>query len=166
MLISGAILIFSVHRSVVSRATTAGTSASTLKRISRAVCFSLFSDSKTRTHYSVGGGCAIPSPFLLGGQVTTPGVDCTAIEGADSVSCSSGSCIVKTCKEGWTVSAAGNVCDENSSANRAAGVLAHAWKASGMVGRAPQLGEEVAHHAGPKEPAEKPHDDYYASAWF
>ncbi|CAE6427952.1 hypothetical protein ACGC1H_000739 [Rhizoctonia solani] len=57
------------------------------------------------------GGCAFP--FFPGQE---PGVDCSAIPGADIVSCNQGLCEVTECIPGWMISADGHACEPNEHA--------------------------------------------------
>ena len=47
------------------------------------------------------------------------GVDCTAIEGASDVTCSTGRCVVQTCEVGWMVAPSGDHCVPNERSNEA-----------------------------------------------
>ncbi|KAH7343732.1 hypothetical protein B0J17DRAFT_764900 [Rhizoctonia solani] len=57
------------------------------------------------------GGCAYP--FFPGQE---PGVDCSAIPGADVVACREGQCEVTKCVDNWTISADGHACEPNEHA--------------------------------------------------
>ncbi|KAI0777856.1 hypothetical protein BC629DRAFT_1290184, partial [Irpex lacteus] len=66
----------------------------------------------TKTNLESCGGCLIPNPFRPHTASSATGVDCAAIDHADSVSCASGRCIVESCENGWEVDSARSSCKE------------------------------------------------------
>ncbi|GBE84405.1 hypothetical protein SCP_0603840 [Sparassis crispa] len=88
------------------------------------------------THVESCGGCAVPPPFLPYDAST--GSDCTAIAGAESVSCVAGQCAVINCREGWEPSMAGEECikiprGRASPLPQATGVIAEVLRPQGYI---------------------------------
>ena len=104
------------------------------------------------------------------------GRDCSAIEGADSVSCDAGSCNVQSCLQGWALNETGDACvkvEERTPASRAFGVVAHALERSRLVVRAPHGADRAALKPQPDPKFEgddgvegEGRDDSYNNAWF
>ncbi|KAI0044187.1 hypothetical protein FA95DRAFT_297109 [Auriscalpium vulgare] len=62
------------------------------------------------------GGCMYPSPFLLPSEQEPQGKDCSVLPNALDVGCVAGGCVVRRCKTGFSVSAAGDACQADSMA--------------------------------------------------
>ncbi|KAI0087230.1 hypothetical protein BDY19DRAFT_956874 [Irpex rosettiformis] len=79
----------------------------------------------TKTNLESCGGCLVPNPFRLSSNSIATGVDCSSIDHAESVSCDSGRCVVKSCEDGWKVDAARLTCESvsQSSESGSMGVL-------------------------------------------
>ncbi|KAH9958130.1 hypothetical protein BC827DRAFT_1136777 [Russula dissimulans] len=60
-------------------------------------------------HFS-GGGCVSPNPFLLISEQGPEGVDCTTLPHVQNVRCSTGSCLVESCVDGYVPSADYGAC--------------------------------------------------------
>ncbi|KAJ3541449.1 hypothetical protein NM688_g6080 [Phlebia brevispora] len=120
------------------------------------------------------GGCVVPNPFLQNDASSPFGRDCTAIEGANVVSCISGACAVTSCNEGWELNNRGDGCVEvqGRTAASALGMVAQAMAYSGLTGRAPQSNPrpypaaERREHGEAEHKVEKPEAEYYNNAWF
>ena len=87
-------------------------SASTLEPTSRAVSTLVFS--RTSAFHQLcaprpGGACVFQNPFIAT-DASGVGVDCSAIVGAEEVSCVDARCNVSKCKDGWTISLSGDNC--------------------------------------------------------
>ncbi|THH16066.1 hypothetical protein EW146_g4521 [Bondarzewia mesenterica] len=56
------------------------------------------------------GGCAIPNPFTSPSQQGPKGIDCTSLPGVLDVECSVGKCIVRRCRDDFSISTSGDEC--------------------------------------------------------
>ncbi|THH13232.1 hypothetical protein EW146_g6958 [Bondarzewia mesenterica] len=56
------------------------------------------------------GGCAIPNPFPSPSQQGPKGVDCASLPGVLDAECSVGKCIVKRCRDDFSISTSGDEC--------------------------------------------------------
>lgn len=77
------------------------------------------------------GGCAIPSPFAP--AASSAGIDCTRMPNVDTVDCVSGSCYVRSCQSGFTVSSSHDGCVTVNSVVKAP-IVAAGEIAMGLVG--------------------------------